>query len=88
MRKSCAVNSHFISEITTIYIQGGSDISGTISKLHRYIKKSYFLLIILLKSISAVCRRVNKKTGTFRQDCGSGFGIRVRIQEGKNDPQK
>jgi hypothetical protein len=30
-------------------------------KLHLCIKKSYFLLIILLKSISAVCRRVIKK---------------------------
>jgi hypothetical protein len=29
------------------HIQGGSDISGTLSKLHRRIKKSTFLLIIL-----------------------------------------
>jgi hypothetical protein len=35
-------------QTTVIYIiQGGSDISGTLSKLHRRIKKSTFLLIIL-----------------------------------------
>ncbi len=32
-------------------IQGGSDISGTLSKLHCCIKKSYFLLIISHKTV-------------------------------------
>ncbi len=61
--QSHATSYIFLQSVT---VQGGSDISGTTSKLHRYIKK-IFLLIILLKSISAVCRRVNKKTDTFRQ---------------------
>jgi hypothetical protein len=42
-------------------IQGGSDISGTLSKLHHRNKKSYFLLIISHKTVSALFRRGNKK---------------------------
>jgi len=45
-------------------VQGGSDISGPILELHRCIKKRFFTLIILLKSISAVCRSANKKKQT------------------------
>jgi len=46
----------------TLYtcIQGGSDISGTLSKLHRRIKKSYFFLIISHKTVSALFRNGNK----------------------------
>jgi hypothetical protein len=45
-------------------IQGGSDISGTLSKLHCRIKKSYFLLIISHKTFSALFRsgNINKQT--------------------------
>jgi hypothetical protein len=46
------------------FIQGGSDISGTLSKLHHRIKKSYFLLIISHKTVSALFRRGNKKKQT------------------------
>jgi len=33
-----------------MYVQGGSDKSGTLSKPHRRIKKSYILIIISHKS--------------------------------------
>jgi hypothetical protein len=46
------------------YLQGGSDISGTLSKLHRCIKKSYFLLIISHKTVLALFRSVNKNKQT------------------------
>jgi hypothetical protein len=41
-------------------IQGGSAISGTLSKLHHGIKKSYFLLILSRQTVYAVCRITNK----------------------------
>jgi hypothetical protein len=45
-------------------VQGGSDISGTLSKLHRRIKKSTFLLIISCLTVSALCRSGNKNKQT------------------------
>jgi hypothetical protein len=48
----------------TIYVQGGSDISGTLSKLHHCIKKSYFLLIISHKTVLALFRSGNKNKQT------------------------
>jgi hypothetical protein len=47
-------------------VQGGSDISGTLSKLHCCIKKSYFLLIISHKTVLALFRggNRNKQTGS------------------------
>jgi hypothetical protein len=45
-------------------LQGGSDISGTFSELHQCIKNSFFILIILLKSVLAVCLSVNKNRQT------------------------
>ncbi len=47
-----------------IYIQRGSDISGTLSKLHRCFKKTYFLLILVLQTISAACWTINKNKRT------------------------
>ena len=48
----------------TLGIQGGSDISGTTSELRRCIKNRFFILIILLRSISYVCRNVNRNKQT------------------------
>jgi hypothetical protein len=45
-------------------VQGGSDISGTLSKLYCRIKKSYFLLVISHKSFSALFRSGNIKKQT------------------------
>ncbi len=44
--------------VTNFKIQGGSDISGTLSLLHRRIKKQSFVLIFFRKTISAVCRNI------------------------------
>jgi hypothetical protein len=52
------------SEASSLYVQGGKNISGTLSKLHHRIKKSYFLLIISHKTFSAHFRRGNKKKHT------------------------
>jgi hypothetical protein len=47
------------------HIQGGSDISGTISERHRCIKNSFFFkLITFLQSVSADGRSVNKNKQT------------------------
>jgi hypothetical protein len=48
-------------------VQGGSDKSGTLSKLHRRIKKSHFLLIISRKTVLALLRSKNK---TKQTHCG------------------
>jgi hypothetical protein len=46
-------------------LQGGSDISGTLSKLHIPTgKKIIFLIIILRKTISALCRSRNENKQT------------------------
>jgi hypothetical protein len=45
-------------------LQGVSDISGTLSKLHYSIKKSAFLLILSQQTISAVCRTICKNKQT------------------------
>jgi hypothetical protein len=45
-------------------IQGGSDISGTLSKLHHRIKKSTVLLIISHLSVSVLFRSGNKNKRT------------------------
>ncbi len=45
-------------------IQGGSDISGPLSKLHRHSKKSYFLVIISRKTFLALFRSGNIKKQT------------------------
>ncbi len=52
---------HVFCQLTCchIHIQGGSDKSGTLSKLHRCIKKSYFLLIISHKTVLALFRSGN-----------------------------
>ncbi len=50
-------------------LQGGSDISGTLSKLHYSIKKSSFLFILSQQTISAVCRTICKnKQAHFGKD--------------------
>jgi hypothetical protein len=46
--------------ISSQYVQDVSDKSGTLSKLHRCIKKSYFLLIISHKTVLALFRSGNK----------------------------
>jgi hypothetical protein len=53
-------NWHDVVPIEIDTIQGGSDISGTLSKLHRCIKKSYFLLILSHKTVLALFRSGNK----------------------------
>ncbi len=45
-------------------LQGGSDKSGTTSELRRCIKSRFFILNILLRSISYVCRNVNRNKQT------------------------
>jgi hypothetical protein len=56
--------SCFKKNLQVWHIQGGSDISGTLSKLHHRLKKSTFLLIILRKTVSAICRSGNKNKQT------------------------
>jgi hypothetical protein len=43
-----------------VSLHGGSDISGTLLKLHRRIEKSFFLLFISCSTVSALCRSGNK----------------------------
>jgi hypothetical protein len=45
-------------------IQGGSDISGTLSKLHCRIKTKIFLTILLPQTFSAICLSINKNKKT------------------------
>ncbi len=45
-------------------IQGGSDISGPLSKLHCHIKKLLFWKILLPQTAPAVCRSINKNKKT------------------------
>ncbi len=45
-------------------IQGGSDISGTLSKLHCHIKQLFFLTILLPQTFSAIFRSINKNKKT------------------------
>jgi hypothetical protein len=47
------------------FLQGGSDISGTLSKLHCHIKKNICLKFFFPKIILAVCRSINKKKKTL-----------------------
>ncbi len=56
-------------------IQGGSDISGTLSKLHCCIEKKKFLLIILPQTISAVCWSINesKKTHSSKDESTGSY---------------
>jgi hypothetical protein len=58
-------------------VQGGSDISGTLSKLHSRIKKSSFLLIILLKTVSALCRsgKKNKQKLSAKDESTGSYEI-------------
>jgi hypothetical protein len=51
-------------------IQGGSDISGTISKLHRCVKKYSFLLIFSAKAsqLSAETIIVNKQSYSSKNE--------------------
>jgi hypothetical protein len=44
--------------------RGGSDISGTLSKLHHCIKKSYFPLILSSQTVSAGWPIIDKNTQT------------------------
>ncbi len=54
-------------------IQGGSDISGTLSKLHRHIKKFLFWKFLLPQTVSAVFRSINKNKKTHsRKDKSTG----------------
>ena len=50
-----------IETLMLVDLQGGSDISGTLSKLHRCINISYFLVILSHQTVSASCRTINKK---------------------------
>ncbi len=47
-----------------LHIQGGSDKSGPLSKLHCRIEKHFLLLIILHQIVSAICRSINKNNTT------------------------
>jgi hypothetical protein len=76
--------------VFNITVQGGSDISGTLSKLHSRIKKSSFLLIILHKTVSALCKsgKENKQklsakdesTGSY-ESCDSLWALRRMERE-------
>jgi hypothetical protein len=52
------------TSVISVIIQGGSDISGTLSKLHCHIKKLLFSKILLPQTISVVCQRINKNKKT------------------------
>jgi hypothetical protein len=45
-------------------VQGGRDISGTLSKLHCRIEKHFFIYSFMLQTVSAVCRSINKNNNT------------------------
>jgi hypothetical protein len=63
----CQHTKHNITNqryIGILCIQGGSDISGTLSKLHYSLKKSSFLLILSRQNISAVCQAISKNKQT------------------------
>ncbi len=66
----------FVYQIWKVFdtgIQGGSDISGTLSKLHCHIKKIFFWTILLPQTVSAVCRSINKnKNKHSRKDKSKG----------------
>ncbi len=69
--RSCVSNSifhlkrlHCKNQLSGQEIQGGSDISGTLSKLHCRIEKHFFLSILLLQTVSAVCRSINTNNNT------------------------
>jgi hypothetical protein len=68
-------------------IQGGSDISGTLSMLHRRIKKIFPLLIFFRKTVSAVCRNINKNnqshSGKDELQEGAGAGTVSRLCAGR-----
>ncbi len=53
-----------LSPAPTPHVQGGSDISGTHSKLQCHIKKILFWTIILPQTVSAVFRSINKNKNT------------------------
>jgi hypothetical protein len=50
----------FKIDVVIMIIQGGSDISGTLSKLHCHIKKLFFKTILLPQTFLAICRSINK----------------------------
>jgi len=46
------------------YVQGSTDISGTLSKPNCHIKKPFFKLIILPQIASAICRSRSKNNNS------------------------
>jgi hypothetical protein len=73
------------------YLQGGSDISGTLSKLHYSIKKSSFLSILSLQTISALCQTIckNKQTHSGIDELAGTFKRRdfLRTSRGRTEKQ-
>jgi hypothetical protein len=67
-RKKCMfVYLRLDNFLPRIIIQGGSDISGTLSKIHCHIKKLFKKKILLPQTHSAVCRSINKNKKTLQQ---------------------
>jgi hypothetical protein len=63
-------------------IQGGSDISGTLSKLHHCIKKLYFSLILLRQTVSAGCPIIHIKNRHIPAKMSQLEAIRAGIVSG------
>ena len=63
-------------------LQGGSDISGTLSKLHCHIKKLLFWKILLPQTVPAVCQSINKnkKTHSSKDKSTGSYKSRDSLQ--------
>jgi hypothetical protein len=64
------------------HIQGGSDISGTLSKLHHCIKKSYFSLNLSRQTVSAGCPIIEKTNRHIPAKINKREAIRAGIVSG------
>jgi hypothetical protein len=65
--------------------KGGSDISGTLSKLHHCIKKSYFSLILSRQTVSAGWPIIDKTKGHSPAKVNQLEAIRAGIVSGLRD---
>ena len=65
--------------IACLLLQGGSNISGTLSKLHHCIKKSYFSLILSRQTVSADCPSQIK----INRHCAADFSL-LNLPKGKS----
>jgi hypothetical protein len=71
-----------IPTATGTHIQGGSAISGTLSKLHCHIKKLFFKTILLPQTFSAIFRSINKikKTHSGKDKATGSYKSRYSLR--------